>query len=50
MRTYLEVNDRIVAGTLSQEDVNYNLLERMTKLQKTHRNIAELDREFIMNA
>jgi len=45
-RTYLDHKEGIALTT----DVNYALLEKARATYKTHRNMAEIDREFIANA
>jgi hypothetical protein len=48
-RMYVKLAESIRLGTFSKDDVNYASLERMRSKQKTHRNMIELDLDFIRN-
>lgn len=48
-RMYEELRTKTRDGNIKQEDVSFQLLESMRKVYKSHRNMEEIDRDFIRN-
>lgn len=46
-RMYEDLAKKTADGSIKQEDISFQLLESMRKVYKTHRNIEEIDRDFI---
>ena len=44
---YVDLYEKIAAGTISEDDVTYSQLERMQKEQKSHRTMVELDKIYL---
>ena len=44
---YMEIESAVEEKKLSREDINFDMLEKIRKVFKTHRNIAEIERKFI---
>ena len=46
-RLYTEIDQKVSNQEIKREDVDYTMLEKHRKLFKSHRNIKEIEREFI---
>jgi hypothetical protein len=46
-RIYYDLENFISQNTINRDDVTYNMLEKQRKVYKTHRNVGEIDRQFI---
>ncbi len=46
-RLYTFMDEQVEAKVIKREDIDYSMLENNRKIYKSHRNIKEIEREFL---
>jgi hypothetical protein len=49
-RNYRSVNVQLSESTVGHNDITHHFIEKMVKQHKTHRNIVEIDREYLRDS